>query len=248
MINLDQIYWMWRRNVIKYLRDKMRFVSSLFQPILLLFVMGLGFSFIKVGNINYLSFLFPGIVGISVVGLSLMSGISLIWDKEFGVFKLFQVSPASRLSVFLGNALGGSTIGIIQGILVLLFSFIIHFEITPISFLLSLLVLFLISLGISSLGLLLGIIIDTFEGFGAISSFLIFPLMFLSGAFYPLNVVPKVLYYITLIDPLSYGIDLLRGITIGLHYLPLYIDILVLILFDVLFLFLGMFELNRKYQ
>ncbi|MGC9133341.1 MAG: ABC transporter permease [Nanopusillaceae archaeon] len=248
MINLDQIYWMWRRDIIKYLRDKLRLISSLFQPLLLFFVMGLGFSFIKIGNLNYLYFLFPGIVGISVIGLSIMSGISLIWDKEFGVFKLFQVSPSSRFSVFLGKSLGGATIGTIQGIIILIFSFLIKFYLSPLSFLLSIIILFLISLGVSSLGLLIGIIIDTFEGFGAISSFLIFPLMFLSGAFYPLNNIPKILYYITLIDPLTYGIDLLRYVAIGFSYLPIYLDIIVLILFDILFLSLGAIEINRKYQ
>ncbi|BBL45590.1 ABC transporter [Nanobdella aerobiophila] len=248
MINLDQIYWIWRRDITKFIRDKKRFISSLFQPLLLLFILGYGFNFIKINSLNYIYFLFPGIVGISVMTIGLTSGISLIWDKEFGVFKLFQVSPASRLSIFLGKAFGGATNGAIEGIIILVFSFLIGIKLSIISFLLVVPIVFLLSLTISSIGLLVGLLLDTFESFGAISSFLIFPLMFLSGAFYPLNEVPKILYYITLIDPVTYGIDILRYLLINLSYIPIYIDIIVLIIFEVILSAIGVYELNKKYS
>ncbi|MEM5868219.1 MAG: ABC transporter permease, partial [Candidatus Aenigmatarchaeota archaeon] len=119
MRELEAIYWIWWREIKRYVRDKSRVLSSIIQPILFLVVLGSGFSFVKISGLSYQTFLFPGIVAISLVGISIATGISVIWDREFGFLKEILVAPVSRNSIFLGKALGGCTIALLQGIFIL---------------------------------------------------------------------------------------------------------------------------------
>jgi hypothetical protein len=109
MSEIEAIYAIWKREIVRFWRDKLRLLGSFIQPLLFLIVFGAGFSFVKFGQLNYQQFIFPGIVSMSLVGISIASGVSVIWDKEFGVFKEILVAPISRLSIFLGKALGGAT-------------------------------------------------------------------------------------------------------------------------------------------
>jgi ABC-2 type transport system permease protein len=180
MSEVEAVYWIWKRELIRYWRDKGRILSSFVQPILFLVIFGGGFSFVQLGGLDYQSFLFPGILAMSLITISITAGISVIWDREFGFLKEILVAPVSRNSIFLGKALGGCTTALIQGTVVLMLSFVIGIQIPFMSMLASIPIMAMISLGVVSIGLIIASVIETFENFGVIMNFLVFPLVFLS--------------------------------------------------------------------
>jgi ABC-2 type transport system permease protein len=246
MSELEAIYRILLRELIRYWRDKSRIISSFVQPVLFLLVLGGGFSFIKFGNINYQVFLFPGIVAMSLVGISISSGISVIWDREFGILKEILVAPVSRTSIFVGKALGGCFTALIQGTIVLSLALLLGVPLTPSSFLLSVILMIIISLGLVSIGLIIASLIETIESFGVIMNFLIFPLIFLSGAFYPLKEAPEWLRFISYANPLTYGVDALRYVIIGVSFLPFAISSTVISLFSISAIFIGGIAFNKQ--
>jgi ABC-2 type transport system permease protein len=246
MSEFEAIYWVWWRELKRYTRDKSRVLSSFIQPILFLIVLGSGFGFVKISNLNYQTFLFPGIVAISLVGISISTGISVIWDREFGFLKEILVAPVSRTSIFVGKALGGCTTALIQGIFILCLSFLFGINLDFLTFFLAVLLMLLISLGLVSIGLIIASLLETIEGFGLIMNFLIMPLMFLSAAFFPLNQVPNWLKTASLIDPLTYGVDALRQILIKTSFISFSIDILVLSGFSLIMVLIGGIAFNRQ--
>ncbi len=203
-------------------------------------------SFLRLGGVSYQSFLFPGIVAISLVSISMHSGISVIWDREFGFLKEILVAPVSRTSIFFGKVLGGCTTALLQGIIILSLSFLFNIQISLQAILLSIIVMLMISVSIVSLGLIIASFIETFEGFGLIMNFIIFPMIFLSGAFFPLDQSPKILQIISYFDPLTYGVNLLRHILIGISSLPFILNFSVLLLFVFITVLIGGFTFNRQ--
>lgn len=246
MSEVEAIYGIWLRELIRYVRDKSRLVSSLVQPLLFLIVLGGGFGFVRLGNINYQSFLFPGIVAMSLVTISLSSGISVVWDREFGFLKEILVAPISRISVFIGKSLGGCTTALIQGIIIFSLSFLIGIPVTPQSFLMSLVIMLIVSLGIVSLGLIIASFVETFESFGVIMNFIIFPMVFLSGALFPLAEAPQWLKIISYINPLTYGVESLRYIIIGTSFIPFSISFIIVSLFSLIAILIGGLAFNRQ--
>jgi ABC-2 type transport system permease protein len=246
MNELEAVYRIWLRELIRYWRDKSRIVSSFVQPILFLLVLGGGFSFVKLGGLNYQTFLFPGIVAMSLVGISISSGISVIWDREFGILKEILVAPVSRTAIFAGKALGGCVTALIQGTIVLALGLFFSVPITPSSFLLSLGLMAMVSLGLVSIGLIIASLIETIESFGVIMNFLIFPLIFLSGAFYPLQEAPDWLRLISYVNPLTYGVDTLRYTIIHTATLPFSVSFTVVSLFSLVAILVGGLAFNRQ--
>jgi len=246
MRELEAIYWIWWRELKKYTRDKVRVVSSFLQPILFLIVLGSGFGFVKISNLNYQTFLFPGIVAISLVGISIATGISVIWDREFGFLKEILVAPVSRISIFLGKALGGCTIALIQGILILCSSFFFGINLDFPTFFSSIFIMVLISLGLVFLCLIIASFLKTMEVFGLIMNFLIMPFMLLSATFYPLDQAPNWLKTASILYPLTYGVDALRQILIKTSFIPFHIDLLVLSGFCFVAIFLGEIAFNDQ--
>ncbi|MEM5879344.1 MAG: ABC transporter permease [Candidatus Aenigmatarchaeota archaeon] len=246
MRELEAVYWIWWRELRRYTRDKSRVLSSFIQPILFLVVLGSGFGFVKISDLSYQTFLFPGIVAISLVGISIATGISVIWDREFGFLKEILVAPVSRNSIFLGKALGGCTIALIQGILILCLSFFFGINLDFPTFFSAVFVMVLISLGLVSIGLIIASFLETMEGFGLIMNFLIMPLMFLSAAFFPLDQVPSWLRTASLLDPLTYGVDALRQILIKTSFIPFHVDLLVLSGFSLAAILIGGIAFNRQ--
>jgi ABC-2 type transport system permease protein len=246
MSEIEGIYTIWLREVIRFWRDKSRIVSSLVQSLLFLIVLGGGFSFVRFGNVNYQTFLFPGIVAMSLVGISIASGVSVIWDREFGFLKEIHVAPISRTSIFIGKALGGCTTALIQGIIILSLSFIIGVPITPNSFLLSIFLMIVISLGLVSIGLIIASLIETFESFGMIMNFIIFPLIFLSGAFFPLQEAPEWLKIISFANPLTYGVEAIRYTIIGFSSIPFSLSLTIIIAFSLVMILLGGIAFSRQ--
>jgi ABC-2 type transport system permease protein len=246
MSEVEAVYRIWLRELMRYTRDKSRIVSSMVQPLLFLVIFGGGFGFVKLGNINYQSFLFPGIVAMSLVAISISSGISVIWDREFGFLKEILVAPISRISIFTGKALGGCTTALIQGIIILSLSFLIKIPITVSSFLVSVTIMVITSLGIVSLGLIIASLVETFESFGVIMNFIIFPLIFLSGALFPLAEAPEWLKIVSYIDPLTYGVESIRYVIIGVSFIPFSLSFMIISVFSLTAILIGGVAFNRQ--
>ena len=245
---MKKIYILWLRQIKRYLRSKSRIVGSLVQPLLYLLAMGYGFGAVyqKAGEGNYLNFLAPGIIGMSILFTSIFSGMEVIWDRQFGFLKETLVAPMSRISIMVGRTLGGATVATIQGMLVMFISLLFGFHPNSwFALLPAILIMFLTALLFTSLGTLVASFIDDMQGFQLIVSFLIMPVFFLSGALFPLQGVPPVLAIIARFDPLSYGIDALRDLLIGAGHYGLALDFLVLSAITLLFLSLGGYFFRR---
>ncbi len=237
-----KIYILWLRQIKRYLRSKSRILGSLAQPLLFLLAMGYGFGsvFQKAGQGNYINFLAPGIIGMSIIFTSVFTGIEIIWDRQFGFLKEMMVAPMSRLNIMIGRTMGGATVATMQGIIVLMLSMLFGFH--PYSFigvLLTIPVMFLVALLFTALGTMIASLLDDMQGFQLIMNFLIMPLFFLSGALFPLEGLPKVMSIITKLDPLSYGVDAFRYLLINSSHYDIGLDIAVLSIITGFFLLLG---------
>jgi ABC-2 type transport system permease protein len=252
MTEIRGLYTLWLREVKRYLRDRMRIISGVVAPILWLFIFGTGIRFAgAIGSLNYQQYLFPGIVGQTLLFTSMFIGISVIWDREFGFMKEILVAPVSRVSIFFGKMLGDSTDALIQGTIVLLFGTLLGILEAPIMFLQLLPVMVLITFGFVSLGLTIASFIQNLESYGVVVSFVNMPLFFLSGALFPVHGadVPNWLQIVSSFDPLTYGVDALRQITLGPEWQPLYpfhYNVLIVLLFDVVMITIGTLALSRR--
>jgi len=244
------IYTLWLREVKRYMREKTRLVSSFFQPLIWLVIFGSGMRFSTgIGVINYQQFIFPGVVGQTLLFTSMFMGISVIWDREFGFLKEILVAPISRVSIFVGKMLGDSTDAVIQGSFVLLYSFVVGIDMDIKTFLLSLPLMMLITFGLVSVGLTLASFMESLESFGVIQTFVNLPLFFLSGALFPVDQVPEWLRWVSIIDPLTYGVDALRIVILKGAWTPLFplhYDLLALFIFDMAMILVGTIVFGRR--
>jgi ABC-2 type transport system permease protein len=245
---VEVIYVLWLREVKRYLRSRAQIIASLGQPLLYLLVLGFGLGpvFAQAGRGSYLQFVAPGVVGMGILFTSIFSGIGLLWDRQFGFLKETLVAPVPRLQIMAGRTLGGATIAMVQGLLVLTVCLLAGFR--PQSFvglLLAFVYMALIAIVFAALGTAIGSGLRDMQGFQFIMNFLVMPIFFLSGALYPLTNLPTVLAAATRIDPLSYGVDGLRGTLIGVSEIGLGIDAMVLALFATAFLGLGAWAFSR---
>jgi len=245
------LYTLWLREVKRYLRDRARIISSFVQPLLWLVIFGSGIRFSGlIGNLTYQQYIFPGIVGQTLLFTSMFMGISVIWDREFGFLKEILVAPISRFSVFLGKMLGDSTDALIQGIIVFGLGAVLGISLTPLSFLESLPIMILITFGLVGIGLTVASYIDSLESFGVIQSFINLPLFFLSGALFPIGTgAPNWLQIVSRFNPLTYGIDALRTVILGNAWQPLqplYVNLLIVCLFDFIMIIIGTYSFSRR--
>jgi len=234
MSELRKIYGLWRREVLRYWREKSRIISSFILPLLWLLVFGSGMRGVELaGSQSYQTYIFPGIVAMTLLFTSVWSGISIIWDREFGFFKEIMVAPVSRTSIVIGKALGSGTSALIQGFILLPLSFLVGVHLSPISFLILIPTMVLISIGLVCIGLLIASLITSMEGFNFIMSLVVMPMFFTSGALFPLTSAPDWLRGFSYVNPLTYGVDALRWGTFGeaSSLLPIYVEFLILALF-----------------
>jgi ABC-2 type transport system permease protein len=236
---MSVIYALWLRELRRYVRSRAQIVASLGQPMLYLVVLGFGLGpvFQKAGQGSYVQFVAPGIIAMAVLFSSIFSGMGLLWDRQFGFLKETMVAPVPRLQVMLGRTLGGATVAVIQGLLVAVVAFIAGFRaIDPWALPLALLFMALIASLFAALGTAIGSTIQNIQGFQLIMNFLVMPIFFLSGALYPLNNLPRVLGWVTSLDPLAYGVDGLRSTLIGGSHFGLPADgaVLVVVAFALL--------------
>jgi len=248
------IYTIWLRDVKRYYRDKPRIIGSFAQPVLFLFVLGSGLasSFAFFGSSrgeDYLNFMFPGIVGMTVLFTSFFGAMSIVWDREFGFLKEVLVSPVSRTSIVIGKILGGSTIAIIQGAIILLFLPLLSNPLTVLDIIKSFGLMFLMAVTISTLGIILASVIKTMQGFQVITNFLLMPMFFLSGAIFPLIDAPRWMVFLSKINPLTYGIDALRYVMLRdstMQVFPLWLNIVVMLSISAVMSVAGTMLFNRQ--
>ncbi len=245
---MNAIYILWLRELKRYVRSRARLVGSLGQPLLFLVALGFGLGpvFQKAGQGNYLEFLGPGVIAMGILFTGIFAGIQVIWDRQFGFLKETLVAPVSRFEIMFGKALGGATVALIQGIIVLILTLILGVKITSWSlFPIALFSMFLIALFFTSLGVAIASLFEDMQGFQLVMNFLVQPVFFLSGALFPLKGVPQFLQIIASFDPLSYGVDAIRAAFIGESHFGVQTDIMVLIVLSIVVLFIGSFLFSK---
>jgi ABC-2 type transport system permease protein len=215
-------------------------------------IFGSGIRFTEgVGELSTQQYIFPGIIGQTLLFTSMFMGISVIWDREFGFMKEIMVAPISRVSIFLGKMLGDSTDAVVQGIIVFLLGFLLGFRLDVIVFLEVLPIMLLITFGLVSIGLTIASFMESLESFGVIQSFINLPLFFLSGALFPVRgeSVPVWLSTVSNFNPLTYGVDALRTIILGGDWqplYPLYYSLAIICVFDVMMIVIGTYAFSRR--
>ena len=203
------------RELLHFISDRTRIISSLMFPLMFLVVFGAGFSRIVgglAGGVDFIHFIYPGILAMTVLTSSLLSGTSVVVDREHGFLKEVLVAPLSRVGVILGKALGGSLTSLLQGMIMLVIAPIIGLSITPLLVVKLLPTLLILSLALSGLGILMATRMHSQQGFQFLMQLIVFPLMFLAGVFFPVDGVPVWLQIVAKVNPLTYGVDAIRQI------------------------------------
>jgi ABC-2 type transport system permease protein len=242
------IYILWLRQLKRFIRKKASLVGALGQPIIFLFAFGFGLSpvFARAGQGNYIQFIAPGIIAMTILFTAIFTGVEIIWDKQFGFLKETFVAPVSRWEILIGKTLGGATVAAIQGVLVFLITLIAGFRPVSLAGLpLALLFLALIAILFSAVGTTIAARLDDMQGFPLIINFIIQPLFYLSGALFPIANLPKVLDVITKVNPLSYGVDGMRYALIGTHAFAPYISLGVLLGSIIIILCVGVYQFSK---
>lgn len=251
MSEIEGIYVIWLREVKRYVRYKSRIITAIFTPLLWLLVFGVGLgTAIRFGGTGggYQSFIYPGIICQTILFTCIMAGIGIIIDKQYGFLKEIMVAPLSRASIIFGKAIGISTGAILQALILLLLSFAVGVQMTPLIFIMVTIISIIISIGFSGLGLLIASFMDSMEGFNLVMSFVILPIFLLSGALFPVTNLPTWLNFIVYLDPLTYGVDALRGVILGQSVLLVESSIGVTIIFAVIMILLSAFVFTKKEQ
>ena len=245
---MSAIYILWLRELKRYVRSKTQIVASLGQPVLYLLALGFGFGpvFQKAGNGSYLQFMAPGVISMTILFSSVFSGIAMLWDRQFGFLKETLVAPVPRIEIMIGRTLGGATVAVIQGTLILTVCLIAgfrpaHWSLVPVGFL----VMMLTAIVFAALGTAFGAVLQDMQGMQLIMNFMVLPIFFLSGALYPLKNLPTAMTVITRIDPLTYGVDALRNILSGIPAFALTTDLALLCGIAIIFLSLGAYLFSR---
>jgi ABC-2 type transport system permease protein len=256
----------WERELIRYVRTRTRILSGLIQPVLFLFVLGYGMSGLvgTTGGFNFRQFVFPGVVAMSVVMTAIFSAISIVWDREFGFLREMLVAPVSRTALVLGKTAGGATVAAAQGTIMLVLAPLVGVHLT------ALLVVEIIGLelfmaaALTAFGVFVASRIQKMEGFQVVMQMLLMPMLFLSGALFPLNGLPSWLTVITRLNPLTYAVDPLRrvvfaaqnmsvaararfptGVTLFGYGLPIALELAIVIVFALVFFTLAIRGFSR---
>lgn len=250
-ISFSAIYVLWLREMKRFFRSGTRIIGTVTMPLFYLIFLGLGFRGAVLPGLtptqDYIHFLVPGIMGMTLIFSSMMAGISVLWDREFGFLKEILIAPVNRISIVLGRMVGGMTTSLIQAFFILIISFLMGFRpISFLNFLLTFLIMVLISAGFLGLGLIFASIFRDIQGFGVIVQLFIMPLFFLSGALFPISNLPSFLRYLCFLDPLTYGVEGLRYTLLGSSYFSLPVILIFLTLFFLIATFLGAYLFEKS--
>ena len=244
---MSTIYIMWLRQLKRYFRSKPRMIGSLGQPLIFLLAFGFGFGKIysQAGKGDYLQFLAPGVIAMGILFTGVFSGVEIIWDRQFGFLKETLVAPVPRIHIMIGRTLGGSTVALIQGLIILGLASLLGFRTSPAALPLALVFMFLIALLFTTFGTALASQVNDMQSFPFIMNFLVMPLFFLSGAFFPLSGLSRGMALVTTLNPLSYGVDGLRTALGAESFYGLGLDFLVLSLCSALLLVAGSYLFSK---
>ncbi|MBV9410625.1 MAG: ABC transporter permease [Acidimicrobiia bacterium] len=210
--DLRAVRMVWKRELIRFTRNKVRMITSLAQPIIYLFILGTGLSQLIPGGskIDYRTFIFPGVLGMSVLFTAIFASLSIVWDREFGFLREMLVAPVRRSALVLGKCLGGASVATFQGAVMLVFCGLVHVPYSP-TLLLSLVgMMALLAFMLTALGTVIAARMAQVETFQVVMNFIVLPMFFLSGAVFPLDRLPRWLAVLTKVDPMSYAIDPMR--------------------------------------
>jgi ABC-2 type transport system permease protein len=212
--DLRAVSIVWRRELLRFQADRLRIVSSLIQPVLFLLVLGTGLSRLAgrgmPPGLSFSTFIYPGVLCMSVLFTSLFSAGSIVWDREFGFLREMLVAPVSRSALVIGKCLGGATVATLQGLVILALAGLVHVPYSPVLIVTVIGELLLLSFTLTAFGVCLAARITQMQAFMALNQMLVMPLFFLSGALYPLNGLPRWLTIVTRLDPLSYMVGPMR--------------------------------------
>jgi ABC-2 type transport system permease protein len=237
---LEVVYALWKRDMVKFLRDRRSFITSLTRPFLWLLAFGFGLR----GSVSlpgmtagrdFISFLVPGIAVMTVLFSSMFAAISIVWEREFGFLKELLVAPVPRGAIVAAKLLAGSATALVEVTVMLALSPLIGARFHVVGALASLPLLAAFGMAVNGLGVALAARMKSFEGFGSVVNFVIQPIFFLSGALYPLEGLPRALRAIVLLNPMSYAVDGVRGLCIGHHAFPIALDVAVVLASVVVF-------------
>ncbi len=257
----------WRREIIRFRRDRLRMITSLMQPLLFLFVLGTGlsslFSGTDAGEINVRTFLFPGVLTLAVLFTAVFSAGSIVWDREFGFLREMLVAPVGRWAIVVGKVVGGATVATFQGLLLLALAGLVGVPYSPLMMLLVVAELMLIALMITAFGVMIAARIKTFQAFMAMTQVLMLPMFFLSGALFPLNNLPAWLTILTHINPLTYAVDLVRrtifafidvgpagqqfvsGVTWGDWLVPIWLEVIIIVVMGLVMIRIAVLQFRK---
>ena len=215
---MNVIFALWLRQMKRFRRSRARMIAALGQPVLFLLALGFGFgpTFRRAGQGNYIQFLAPGVIGMTILLASVLSGVELIWDRQFGFFKEMLVAPVPRITIMIGRTVGGASVAILQGLLVTVICVLAGFRSAdPNGWLLGLIFMALMALTFTAFGTAAASIVSDFQAFQLVTNFMVMPMFFLSGALFPLKDAPRALQMVARLDPVSYGVDGLRAALSG---------------------------------
>jgi ABC-2 type transport system permease protein len=224
--SMRAVYIIWKRDVIRYWRDRVRLVGALAQPLLFLVILGTGLASALRGaggnlaGFDYQQFMYPGIIGMAVLFTSVFSAMSIVWDREFGFLREVLVAPIDRSAVAIGKALGGATQATVQGLVLLVLAPLVGVRLTPLAVLELIGLVFCLSFALTSVGVAVAARMESMMGFQFVVNFMVQPAFFLSGAMFPLTGLPGWMTALTRLDPLAYGVDPIRRVVLGASGTP----------------------------
>ena len=250
---LQAIYVMWLREMKKFIRSRSRILATIVQPLFFLVILGSGLRSAAMPGMvgdDYLYFLAPGIVAMAILFSSMFTGISVLWDRQFGFLQEVLVAPISRLSIIFGRTLGGATISLIQGFIILAIAISLNVPILSI-FNLFFTIVFMVLLAFTAVGfgLVIASKMSDFQGFQIIMNLLLMPLLFLSSAFFPIATNPQfphIIKNLVFLNPLFYMVDGLRGTMTGINnYFNPMVDLLVVLSICIFMMGLGSYFFSK---
>ena len=265
--SLRAIYIIWYRDILRYWRDRWRLMASLAQPLLFLVVFGSGLSsslggaFGRGSGLTYIQFMYPGIIGMSILFSAIFGAMSIVWDREFGFLKEVLVAPIDRWAVAIGKALGGTTQAMIQGLILLVLAPFVGVNLNLLTVLELIPLAAILAFGLASFGVAIASMMKSLQGFQVVMNFLMMPMFFLSGALFPLTNLPGWMTLLTRLDPASYGIDPIRrvvlsnsgvrnvdslGLTINGHVLPVSLEAGIMLAFGAVLLGIAVVMFQRR--
>jgi len=247
VIDIEGVAMIWLREMNRFWRQRSRLYSAIVRALVWLFALGFGLrrSFVPIAGLSYAQFVFPGIIAMTIIFSALQSAISIIWDREFGFLKEVLVAPTPRSTLVLGKCLGGATSATLQAAVMLVFAPLAGVPLRPLAVLAALGAMFVTALALSALGIVIAMRMSDFENFGTIQNFITQPLYLFSGAIFPTRGVPVWLSAILYINPLTYGVNAVRGALLNYDAASIPLDLMGLALFTAAMLGIALYLAHR---